>query len=709
MKTNGGKKALGFNERNYRDYSVSINLISVGFISTSVQILLFREILNISGGYELISGIFFGCWLIASSAGALAAGKSETENLRVINLLFSAGPLVTLVLMLILARMLLNPGETPSFLLSLVYLFLILMPFCFISGFSFIRILSVAVKTEGFIPGRSFALETTGSIAAGVFVTIVTAGLMNTYKFLLMIVLTSLTYTLLTFYTSTKYGRDIKKIIIAGLFSLLILTEPDLIFRQVLLPGINVSETIDTPYGNITTGEYTGEQSVYYNQRLIKYKDDVAEREEDIHYALLQRPDPQKVLIISGNPGSYINELKKYSLDKITWVERDPYLVGKLIAQNDSNAPDLDIENEDAFRYIKKQKEQYDAIILMLPPPSTLSINRFYTTEFFSDVQKNLLTGGVFMCAPGSMDNYLNQQGINLYSSVFNSLQNVFRYVKPVAGNKFYFIASDDSVSVSFCRLSEERGIKNVYVSDDFLSDDLITRKTDEIFSLIDFNIRQNKAIFPIACFYYQSYHLSRSPHEKIPALIIMIIIFAIPLIFVRSNNMLMYLSASALAGYEIIILLILQLTIGNIYQFSGMILAVLMAGMAVGAGTSSLLINRLSLRTKALILLFYYLATGLSGNLLLSIANSTITTLIILISLILPSVITGNIFRELTMDKQGYLSTASTYSADLGGSASGFILSSGFLIPFFGIKTSLILLAFLILTGILFGTKHNK
>ena len=53
------------------------------------------------------------------------------------------------------------------------------------------------------------------------------------------------------------------------LAALIILTSPDLLFRQILLPGITVTGSEDTPYGNITYGEYHGEKSTYYNQRLL--------------------------------------------------------------------------------------------------------------------------------------------------------------------------------------------------------------------------------------------------------------------------------------------------------------------------------------------------------------------------------------------------------------------------------------------------------
>jgi len=46
---------------------ISLNLFAAGFISSSVQLLLLKEIMNITGGYELIAGTFLGSWLIGST------------------------------------------------------------------------------------------------------------------------------------------------------------------------------------------------------------------------------------------------------------------------------------------------------------------------------------------------------------------------------------------------------------------------------------------------------------------------------------------------------------------------------------------------------------------------------------------------------------------------------------------------------------------
>lgn len=690
-------------------FTLSANLFMIGFTSTAVQVLLIRELMNITGGYELISGVFLGSWLIASSAGAAIANRSVLNNIPRINLLFAISPFVTITLLLLLTKLFLGTGEIPSFLESQILTLILLVPFCLISGFAFVKLTITAKQTGTFSPGRSFSIETTGGIIAGILLSVLTAGFFNTYELLLIIVLLFPAYTLLTFFIQKKRVKLIVKLFFAILISAIVLSEPDLFFRQLLLPAIRVSDTKDTPYGNITKGEYAGERSIYYNQRLLSYSDDAMEREEDIHYAMLQVEKPGSVLLISGSPGSHFTEIFKYDINKLVYVERDPEIVRSVKTNISKEGVQVIIENMDAFRYVKNNPEIFDAIIMLLPPPSTLSVNRFYTTDFFESARQRLSPSGVFMCAPGQNDNYFNQESVNLYSSVYNSLKAIFRYVVPVAGNKVYFIASDKEVSVSFCILADEKKIENIYVNRSFLADDLIERKSAEIQALMDVGIRQNRADFPIACFHFQSYYISRSLNERIPAIVLMIIAFVIPFFAVKRRNMLMYFSASALAGFEIIILLALQLTVGNMYQLTGLVIAAMMAGLAAGAGIKMKFMETTDLRIKALALVIYYVALALCFNLISGFRGAFIPVLLILLSIILPSWMTGHIFRELTTGNKEVTGPGATYSADLAGSALGFILISGVAVPALGIRNSIILLAVFILAGILFGTKGNK
>ena len=521
--------------------------------------------------------------------------------------------------------------------------------------------------------------------------------------------LLSITYVLTNYYLKDKRTGKIAKFIVFILASITILSNPDIFFRQILLPGINVTMTKDTPYGNITKGKYKGEESLYYNQRLLAYNDDATEREEDIHYAMLQCESPEKVILISGSLRSHLPEILKYPVDRIIYIERDPSLAS-LETSAISNLPGNTIViNKDAYKYIRDSNEKVDVIILLIPPPSTFLLNRYYTSEFFSEVRKRLKPGGIFMCSPGPGDNYFNKESLNLYSSIYNSLAASFKNIMPVVGNKLYLIASDKALSSSFCKLADKLHINNIYVSSDFLDDVLVTRKSEELVSLIDRGTRENRSGFPVACFQSQAYQFSKTLDEKTPAIILLILVFAVPFGAIKRRNLLMYFSASALAGFEIILLLTLQIMIGNMYQLTGLIIAGLMTGLAVGSGINFSFLNTISLRSKVIYLLMFYMIFGLLHNYILELKSLLFSVITILASGFLPAFITGRIFYELTIKTEGVEMSPAIYSADLAGSAFGFIFISGIAVPLFGIQVSIYLLSALVFGGILFGTIGNK
>lgn len=688
---------------------IQINLFITGFVSSSIQLLMMREIMNITGGYELITGSFLGSWLIGSAIGAALAGKSTLNDIRKINLIFSLSPIISLLLMLFLSRVFLSPGETPSFLAALIYTLIVLIPFCIVSGFTFIKLITIAGSENNFVLGKAFSIETTGGVISGITISLLTAGLLGTYKLLMLIILLSVTYVLITYFIQRSESKISTKFLILFLSALIIFLNPDVFFRQILLPAVKVTGTEDTPYGNITKGEYRGEESMYYNQRLLAYNDDVTEREEDIHYAMLQSDSPEKVILISGSLQTHLPEILKYPVSNITYIERDPSLVKYQSPAVDKIPGKVVIVNSDAFRYIRNSNESADVIILLVPPPTTLLINRYYTTEFFTEVKKRLKKDGIFMCSPGPGDNYFNKESLNLYSSIYNSLTAIFKNVKPVLGHKLYFIATDKTISLSFCQLTDKKNIKNVYVNSDFLDDKTINKKSEEVNILIDHGIKQNSSAFPVASFHFQSYQFSKNINEKIPAIILMFIVFALPVTAIKRKNMIMYFSAAALAGFEIIILISLQLMVGNMYQLTGLIIAGLMTGLAIGSGINIRFLNTISLRNQVIFQIVFYIIFGLSYNYMIELKSVLMSVLVIIVSGFLPALITGRIFRQLTLKTEGISDSPSLYSADLAGSAFGFLFISGLAVPVFGIQGSVFLLSIMIFGGMLFGTIRNK
>jgi hypothetical protein len=285
----------------------------------------------------------------------------------------------------------------------------------------------------------------------------------------------------------------------------------------------------------------------------------------------------------------------------------------------------------------------------------------------------------------------------------------VFKNVIPVSGNKLYFIASDKDLSTSICQLAVNKNINNIYVSSDYLSDDLITARTEEIISLFDRSIKSNHSAHPIACFYYQSFNLSKNLNEKIPAIVLLIALFAFSLKSIRRDNGIMYFSAFALAGYEIILLLVLQLTIGNMYQATGLIIAGLMAGLAVGSGMNIPVVKNKPHGIKAFLLIAVYLIIGIAVQKIMTLDSQFAVVGLLILSGFLPAVITGSLFRELTSSGNSGPDSSIVYSADLAGSAMGFIFFSGLAVPLLGITISVFLLPVLIFAGFLASAISNK
>jgi hypothetical protein len=288
-------------------------------------------------------------------------------------------------------------------------------------------------------------------------------------------------------------------------------------------------------------------------------------------------------------------------------------------------------------------------------------------------------------------------------------LHAVFRNIRPVVGNKLYFVSSDSELSSSFCSLSDIKGIKNIYVNSDYLSDDLMEKKSADVIAVIDPGVKQNTFGFPVACFHYQSYNLSKNLNEKVPSVILLILIFVIPLFSVRRKNLIMFSSAAALSGFEIIILFVLQTAIGYMYLLTGMIIASLMTGLAVGSGLNLKRSETALMRIIPLSLITFYITTGFIFNMLARANSSWFSLTLLLLFIFIPAALTGQLFCIMTKRKGTYSDPSSVYSADLAGSALGFVIVSGLAIPALGIRITIILLSTLIFAALLFGTVTNK
>ena len=179
--------------------------------------------------------------------------------------------------------------------------------------------------------------------------------------------------------------------------------------------------------------------------------------------------------------------------------------------------------------------------------------------------------------------------------------------------------------------------------------------------------------------------------------------------------NFCLFTSGLAGTGIEVIIMIVFQIIYGYVYGYMGFIIALFMAGLALGAFTCI----RLKVNNKIVMLAVFQWIIALMAALLpllIIFLNHIDLTLISQLSIftftLLFAVSIGAAFAmAVAIYKVNETKAASVlYSADMLGAALGGILFSCFLIPLLGIYNSCFIITFVnILSGFLIFVKRKN
>lgn len=680
-------------------------LMLTGLASSSAQFILLREAVIMGGGTEASTGLFLWVWLVMAAAGADAGGKHGTASPGRMMWTLVAGIFLAPLLFISMNIMLLGPGETPSVITTIIILVITAAPVTFISSLVFVRLSAIRQKTGGFIPGNSFGVETIGSVAAGIITTLALTAHITNYRLYILILLFSAAMTAHLLNKNKWTGRTAW--IIAMLLGVTtFILNPDAAIRSMLMRGVNAEKSIDTPYGNITYGTYGGERTVFYDHRPLFFTGDIIRTEENIHYALLQRPEFNRVMVISGGLIKHIEQLAKHNIGEVLYLELDPGIIAAEGA-GDTTAGTMKITvvRNDPCTFFRKNKEAFDAILQLIPPPSTLSVNRYFTEEYFKTIKDHLSPGGIFMCTPMPYFNYSPQSYRKGFSPIYNGLKNTFSNVILIPGSSLYAIASDSSLSDSVSVLVSRSGMINDYVNGDYLDDNEARRRGENIISMMAGETAVNTAVRPVSSWFTNVLSLE-SRGLNVGVIAMMIVLIIIPFIFIRKGGAVMFTSSAGLAGFGMIMIFILQMAAGNIYMLTSLLLTLLMAGLAAGAAGKRFM-SPAKLTVCSLLLAVIYAITGILSHSLVT-APPGIVIPFTSIMLVSAGFLTGRIFR-LTTEKGGQKRTGSVYASDMAGSAIGYMTVSTILVPLTGMSNVCYLLAVIIMISGIFALVTNR
>jgi spermidine synthase len=758
-------------------YKISFLLSSIilGFTSMTSQIVLFREMMVTFYGNELSFGVMLFVWLFWGGMGAFWGSKITEFSPRKLSFCYLSISVLSLLTIIIIrySRLILGtaPAEIVGFLPMLLFSFLGMSFFCFLLGLTFV-LNSKSWKFDEsliFLVNRVYLWESLGTGLGGFVVTFILIPSLSNFQIIVMLFILNL---LLSAFLLTRFKIQDSKfvtrhsslviwavtfLVIVGFKGAKLDEKLDSFSLNALWRGLPLIHSEDTKYGNIAVVKKYEQITFYENGLLLFSYPDEYSSEEAVHFALLEHPHPQSLLLIGGGLGGAITQALKYQDLEIDFVELDP----RLIKIGESYLPEEEIRSlenplviihfKDGRLFVKERLSEvgpqaeekvkpspfrYDVVILNLPDPYTAQLDRFYTFEFFRMINSILNPGGIFSFRVSSAENYISQE-LGLYlSSLYQTLRLNFSEVLVLPGSNNVFLASNKPGLLfgswqKFVDRLKEREISTKFVNENFLPNRLSLMRMKYLENAIyaeesrtdsPQTNRINHDLKPISYFYNtilwskqfhsveKSIFLFLSQVKPFWFIAVIATVFAFGfLMCALSRSKLPNLSLSAIfvAGFtsiflEMIIVLSFQIFYGYIYSKIGLILTLFMLGLAFGAFLMQKRAKQKRINFKNLILIQFFQVVLVSFLLFLILYFSRISPPELLVECFLLLVITlcgiiggmeFTLANHLFLERRSAKKVGTGYSIDLFGSSLSSILASAILIPLLGIPTTLIMI----------------
>jgi spermidine synthase len=687
---------------------LKLSAFLLGSTTIIAQIILMREFLTVFSGNELVIGLVLANWMILTGIGAyLGTFRLQIRKaLPVIVfslLLLSLLPFVTAFLINYLKNIVFPIGSMINVFQIFYASLVLLVPFCLVSGFlfTFISRCYSEVRNEN-EAGSVYGIESVGSIVGGLL-----SGLLFIFVFssieslLILAIINGLVLFLISLKNSPKKIFWIPFVVFIPAFMLLFF-HPEKRIRSWVYPNQEITISKDSPHGNIVITRRENLWSVYNNNQLLFDSENFMLNEESVHFAMLQHPNPENILLISGGISGQLTELKKYKPTSIDYVDDNSWLLA-LMKDTLAKMTDQSIRvfATDPLRFIRNTASTYDVAILNLPGPTTLQSNRFYTLEFFTLLKKKLSRGAVLTFGLFAPINYLNQEAAELNSTIYSTLKKVFQNVIIIPGEKLYFLASDALLTYEIAQSVQKIGIENRYVNSYYIDDQMLEVRGANILLALKTDAQINTNLNPVLYHELLSYWLSQFKGSYW-----WMAFFAGALaliVFFRGNtsSKAMFLTGFSASGMEIILLFGLQVFFGNIYLFTSFVFTGFMLGLAGGSFFGKSIKSRpeknyLSI-TQVLIGVFVAVTSvSLFSSEMTELAPALVYALYLTATVLIGG-LTGFQFTQVSLKSSGNYSEISgkTYSYDLFGSAMGAITITIYLMPRLGIVSSVLIIAF--------------
>jgi spermidine synthase len=704
---------------------VFLAVLALGISSIMTQLALMRELLSVFSGNEMVFGIILGNWLLLTGIGThlgktASRLKSPLSVLVVAEIFVAVLPIADVFLVRTLRNAIFNHGAIVGVTETVLSCFVLLLPYCVISGYVLTLACCLLASEES--PrsiGQVYLMDSLGGILGGLLFSFVLIYLFSHFGILYFPAFLNLSLAVaLSCVVRKRILLSASALIAAVFLALIVALDLDGLSAKISYSGQNVVYRENSPYGNLVVTESARQYNFIENGVPLFSTDNVEDVEETVHYAMCQRPNAKRVLLISGGVSGTAREILKYPVERVDYVELDPLIIEvgrKFVGQNLADSR-INVLNTDGRLFVKRTDEHYNVIIADLPDPSTSQINRFYTRQFFEEVKAVLNDNGVVSLSLGHYENYLSKELARLVGGAHKTIKQVFRNVLIIPGGRVFFLASDGPLYDDIAGRIEQTTVPTKWVNRPYLAATLTPDRLADVQRAISEKARVNKDFSPVLYYYHLLYWTSQFKVRFGILEGVLLLLFAFYLTRIRAVPFAIFTTGFAASSLEVILLLGFQILYGYVYHRVGVIVTMFMVGLAIGSFTMNrILATRtrrhlvklvLAIAIYAAALPFVLMGLGrMGGGLAESISAQVAVPLLTLILAFLVGMafpLAGKV------DFKGVAPTAaSLYTADFVGACLGAMLVSTVLIPVIGVVAVCLLTAGLnLLSGAIVSLK---
>ncbi|HDS09792.1 MAG TPA: polyamine aminopropyltransferase, partial [Firmicutes bacterium] len=191
-----------------------------------------------------------------------------------------------------------------------------------------------------------------------------------------------------------------------------------------------------TPYQNVVLTKFKEDYRMIIDGNLqFSSLDEYRYHETLVHPAMSLVHGNKDVLILGGGDGLALREVLKHpEVKKVRLVDIDKEIVevcreNIIISDLNNNSlkdPRVEIIIDDAYRFLEKDNQIYNVIIIDLPDPNNYSLSKLYSQEFYRLLSHHLARDGIVVTQ--STSPFLSNDA---FSCIHHTLHSVFEYVVP--------------------------------------------------------------------------------------------------------------------------------------------------------------------------------------------------------------------------------------------------------------------------------------